>query len=108
MDIELDGDFLITSWDKKKTYSSENEAVLALTKYNETIKKTIKKATIYDIKNELWKDYDDLSKKIKLQYTNNSNIVGALPAIPAINKPETKKMTKRGKTSMRTMATNMR
>ena len=108
MDIELNGDFIITNWDKKKTYSSEDEAVLALTKYNETIKKTIKKATIYDIKNKLWKDYDDLSKKIKSRYPNDSNIVGALPAIPAINKPETKKMTKRGKTSMRTMATNIR
>ena len=108
MDIELDGDFLITSWHKNKTYSSEDEAVLALTKYNETITKAIKKATNYDIKNKLWKDYDDLSKKIKSKYTDNSNIAGALPAIPAINKPETKKMTKRGETSMRIMATNIR
>ena len=108
MDIELNGDFIITSWHKNKTYSSEDEAVLALTKYNETITKAIKKATNYDIKNKLWKDYDDLSKKIKSKYTDNSNIAGALPAIPAINKPETKKMTKRGETSMRIMATNIR
>ena len=105
MDIELDGDFLITSWDKKKTYSSEDKAVSALKNYNETIKKTIDKATIYDIKNKLWKDYDDLSKKIKLQYTNNLNIVGALPAI---NKPETPTKNRKAQRMNRTMATNMR
>ena len=103
--IELEGDFIITFWHNNKIYSSEDKAVLALTKYNETINNIIKKATIYDIKSKLWKDYDYLSKKIKLKYTNNSHIVEALPPI---NKPELPTNNRKLMKAQRIMATNIR
>jgi len=91
MDIELDGDFLISdvySNESKSTYPDKSAVELALKKYNQTITKAIEKATIYDIKNKLWKDYDDLSKKIKSRYPNDSRIATSLPYIPRINKSE--------------------
>ena len=109
MDIELDGDFLISdvySNESKSTYPDKSAVELALKKYNQTITEAIDKATIYDIKNKLWKNYDDLSKKIKSRYPTDLQIATSLPPIPPIpriNKPEPPKKNRRIMNAQRKM-----
>jgi len=109
MDIELDGDFLISdvySNESKSTYPDKSAVELALKKYNQTITEAIDKATIYDIKNKLWKNYDDLSKKIKSRYPADLQIATSLPPIPPIpriNKPEPPKKNRRIMNTQRKM-----